>query len=107
MAEVLTEIVEGWTGALPFTLDADGAPIDLTGLTVQIVLRDCHGTLLLDSSSGVAVTSNTGGAVTYTAHSTGTFVRTKTPYLVRFRVTDGSAIVYFPNSEEDLIRVHR
>jgi hypothetical protein len=52
MSAPLLSIVEGWNGALPFTLNADGAGIDLTGLTVAIVLRNAAGDLERGSLPG-------------------------------------------------------
>ena len=106
MITPLTEVVEGWTGALPFTLNADGSPVNLTGLTVSIVLKDAAGTVINNTTSGVSVTSATGGEVSYAPTSTD-FIAAKTPYKIRFRVVDGAnKTVYFPNEDEDLIVVN-
>lgn len=105
----LTEVVEGWSGALPFTLNADGVPVDLTGMTVTIVLKDADGTVVKDTSSGVTVTGATGGQVSYSpATSSGDlFLAAKTPYKIRFRVVDAlTKKVYFPNEDEDVIKVN-
>jgi hypothetical protein len=102
---LLTEVVEGWTGALPFRLNADGDPVNLTGTTVSIILKDCEGAVIKDSTSGVAVTSSTGGLVAYTPSSS-EFVATRSPYKVRFQVATTSARVFFPNGDEDLIGVN-
>lgn len=109
MSTPLMDIVEGWTGALPFTLNADGEPVDLTGLTVSIVLKDNVGTLLKNTTQGVTVTDSTAGAVSYAPSSSSgdLFVASKTPYKIRFRVTDSTGkVVFFPNGDEDLIVVN-
>ena len=109
MSAPLVSIVEGWTGALPFTLKADGTAVDLTGLTVRIVLKNAAGTVVKNTSSGVTVTGTTSGQVEYSpATSSGDlFLASQTPYKVRFSVTDAlSKIVYFPNDEEELIEVN-
>lgn len=109
MPTPLTELVEGWTGALPFTLNADGVPVDLTGLTVQIVLKDGADTLVKDTTAGISTSSgSTGGVVVFTPSSSGTdFVAARTPYKIRFRVTDAAGkVVFFPNADEDLILVN-
>lgn len=105
---VLVTVVEGWTGALPFELQTDGSAFDYTGLTVQIVLKDCHGQTVVDTSSGLSSTGGTtGGQIAY-APSSGDFSASRTPYRVRFRVTDAQGkLVYFPNSSADLIEVTR
>jgi hypothetical protein len=102
-------LVEGWNGALPFTLKADGTPVDLTGLTVRIVLKNAAGTILKNTSSGVTVTGSTSGQVDYvpSTSSGDLFIAAQTPYRLRFSVTDATPrTVYFPNDEEDLIEVN-
>lgn len=107
MSAPLMSIVEGWTGALPFTLNADGEPFDLTGLTVEIILKSADGTYVQQDATGVSVTASTAGEVQYEPTSTGTFLAAQTPYRVRFRVTDAlSKVAYFPNDEEELIEVN-
>lgn len=110
MADV-TDIVEGWTGALPFRLDADGDPVDLTGMTVQILVADCHRRSVLDTTAGLTDTGDTtGGIVAYAPSSSSGASRLVTgvsPYRVRFRVTDAlGKVVFFPNGEEYLLRVN-
>jgi hypothetical protein len=101
----LTDVVEGWTGALPFTLKADGSPVDLTGLVVSIVLKDAAGTVIKDSTAGVTVTGSTGGQVEY-GPSSSDFVASGSPYRVRFRVRDAQQkAVFFPNGDGGLINV--
>lgn len=101
----LIEIVEGWTDALPFRLNADGVPVDLTGMVVSIVLRDKNGSTIKDSTNGVTVTGSTDGDVDY-GPSSSDFTVARSPYKVRFRVRDAlQKVAYFPNAEEDLIVV--
>lgn len=107
---VLTEVVEGWTGALPFTLKADGSPVDLTGMTVHIILKDRAGTLVKDTTMGITLSTSSTGQVSYSpgTSSGDLFQAAKTPYYIRFRVTDAlSKTVYFPNGDEDIIKVNR
>lgn len=105
----LMSIVEGWTGALPFTLLADGTPIDLTGMTVHVVLKSADGTVIKDTTSGISVTGTTVGQLEYSPSSSSgdLFLVASTPYRIRFRVTDAlTKKVYFPNDEEELIEVN-
>jgi len=107
----LTDLVEGWTGALPFRLDADDDPVDLTGMTVQIVVADCHRRAVLDTTEGITSTGNTtGGVVAYAPSSSSgssRFVTTRSPYRIRFRVTDAlGKVVFFPNGDEYLLKVN-
>lgn len=107
MPAPLFSIVEGWTGPLPFTLQTDGTPLDLTGLTVKLVLKSADGTLVYNhTTSGITVTGTTAGQLEW-APTTSDFVSAQTPYRIRFSVTDAvSDTVYFPNDEEDLIEVN-
>jgi len=102
----IVDVVEGWTGALPFTLKADEVPVDLTGMTVYIVLRDNRGATVKDSTAGITVTGSTAGQLEY-APSSSDFAAARTPYRVRFRVKDAlTKVVYFPNEDEDLVSVN-
>lgn len=106
MSRHLTEVVEGWTGALPFQLLADGSPVDITGMTVELWMKDTDGTQIHNSTSGLTVTSSTAGIVSF-APTSDQFVAAKSPYLLRFKVEDAlSKVVYFPNAEEDVIEVN-
>lgn len=103
---VLTTVVEGWTGALPFELQTDGSAFDYTGLTVQIVLRDCHNRIVLDSTAGITTTGSTGGEVIFSPSSSGVFYVDQSPYKMRYRVTDALGdVVFFPNGTDALIKV--
>ena len=102
---VLTEVVEGWSDGLPFTLYADGVAVDLTGLTVKGVVHDRYGTDV-DTTGKVSVTGTTSGQVTWTP-ATGDLLARKSPYRVRFKVTDmSSEAVYFANGAGDLLVVY-
>jgi hypothetical protein len=101
---VLTEVVAGWSGALPFDLKADGVVVDLTGLTVKGIVHDRYG-VDVDTTGKVTVTGTTSGRVTWTP-STGDLKAAKQPYSVRFKVVDATtAAVYFANGEPDTLSV--
>ncbi len=102
----LVDIVEGWSGALPFTLLADGVAVDVTGQRIYIVLKDNRGTTVKDSTAGINVTNSTAGQLEY-GPSSSDFSANRSPYKIRFRVKDAlNKVVYFPNEDEDLIPVH-
>lgn len=115
MSAPLMSIVEGWSGPLLFTLQTQTSsqsspqPFDLTGLTIKIVLKNSAGTLVKDTTAGITVTGSTSGQLEYApATSSGDlFLAAKTPYRVRFQVTDALAkSIYHPNDEEALIEVN-
>lgn len=109
MSQPLISIVEGWTAPIKVTLLVDSQPVDLTGLTVKIVLKNAEGTIVKDTTEGITITGSTAGQVEYApATSSGDlFLSAQTPYKVRFRVTDALSKSYFhPSDEEDLIEVN-
>jgi len=106
---VLFEIAEGWTGVLgPFTLLSDGVAGSLSGLDVELILRNASGTAIVPGGTITLLDQGTfPGKLTYTPvaadfvfDSRGNSVRQ--PFLVRWKVTDGAGkIVYYPNGEYD------
>lgn len=93
-------LVEGWTGPLVYVLKVDDVAQNLTSMTVTMVARDAHGTLLSLSGS-LSVTDAANGEVTFTPAAGDVKLRLS-PYLVRFRVVDASSrVVYFPNAEAE------
>lgn len=111
----ILRITEGWTGQLgPFTLRVDGLPIDLSGKTVTIHLRNAlgnavaaSGTLTVDPDQ---VTNK--GKLTYTPAETdfvwvaGVYSNTQ-EYRIHFKVVSGASKTFHPNGEPDVIEVHR
>jgi hypothetical protein len=109
MIRALCEVVEGWTDALPFTLKADDTAVNLSGLIVRLYLKDNRGTYIHSGTSAVALlgASGSSGVVTYTPQSTAELKAARTPYKIRFEVTDSTGgKVWFPNKDEDLIKVN-
>jgi hypothetical protein len=103
----LVEIAEGWTDELgPFTLEADGSPVDLTGLTVSLVLRGRDGTLVTTTDDTRIDDDPTSGKVYYTPDATD-LSAAQSPYTLRWQVTDGDGIVFFPNGRADALVVYR
>lgn len=116
MSELL-DITEGWTGLLgPFTLRVDGAPVPLTGMSVELKLHNVKGVVI--TPGGVVTVLNqitNPGQVTYSPIATdftlATGVNTnpiRQPFYLHWKVTDmASKVVTFPNGEADTIIVHR
>jgi hypothetical protein len=100
----LLDLTEGWTGPLPFTLKADGTAVNLTGMTVTMVLKDNAGNDVT-TTGDVVITTAASGLVTYTPDATD-LLASGSPYTVRFQVVDGSSqTVFFPNGQPDEIKV--
>lgn len=112
---VLLEITEGWQGTLgPFTLRVDGEPIDLTGLTVTLVMRRQSGAVVTPGGSITVLNQITNkGQVTY-APAAGDFVwetnlfTNAQTYKLHWKVVDGSGKpIFFPSGAPAEIIVHR
>ena len=102
---VLTEVEQGWSGSLPFTLYADNVAVDLSGLTVTGIVHTRRGTVV-STTGKVTVTGSTSGVVTWTPAATD-LTAANSPYTVRFKVVDlTSATVYFANGEADKLVVY-
>lgn len=107
----LTTIVEGWTGKLTFTLTTTSVTTGVTSAFVGtgFTLSD----LIITGKDGTEV--DTTGDFGWLVAASGTvyydpdaadFVAAKSPYTVRFKVTDGAGkVVYFPSADADEILV--
>lgn len=113
MSELLS-VAEGWTGLLgPFTLKVDGVALNLTGMTVTLMLRKAAGDVTPGGTLTVLNQSSYPGQVTYAPvaadfdfSASGNI--TRQPYKLRFKVVDaGGKIVYFPNGDADEISVYQ
>lgn len=94
------DLVEGWTGNIDFTLLADGTAANLTGCSLELILRDRAGSQI-DTSSDASIQVAASGTVRYTPDSTD-LAAAGSPYSARWKVTDGSAkVTYFPSGEPD------
>lgn len=107
MAKLL-DVVEGWTDELgPFTLKADGAAVNLTGLTIEPILKDKNGDQVTIEASQYRIDGTPTTGKVYFTPATGDLLNSLQPYKLRWKVTDGSDVVYFPNAAADTINVHR
>lgn len=115
MSNLLLSIANGWTAPLgPFTILADGVAVDLTGMTVEIVIRRPSGALVtpLGTLTPDPDQVTNRGQVTYFPLATDftwtTGGQVHQPYRLHFRVTDSlSKVAYFPNGDADEIAVYR
>jgi hypothetical protein len=103
----LTDIVEGWTQRLTFTLLSDGVALVATGFTLSnLYLTDARGRAI-DTSGDFGWINAAAGTVYYDPDVTD-FVAVNGPYTVRYEVTDGAGkIAYWPNAQADTINVGR
>jgi hypothetical protein len=105
----LLEVVEGWTGRLPFTLYADDEEVDLTGMTVSLLLRNQSGdvTEYEDEVTVDPDQSANKGRVYFDPPENAFTVAAGPEFRARFRVVDGlDKQVFFPNCKDaDLILV--
>ena len=108
MAE-LFDITQGWTKVLgPFVLKNDGAALDLTGLTVRLMLRGKGLNVFIPASGQITVDPDqvtNRGHVYYKPGATD-WRADRTPYAVKWELTDGAGdIVFVPNGEADTVNV--
>lgn len=102
----ITDVVEGWTGDLDYQLKADGVIVNLTGMTVVLVLTDKDGTAVT-TTGNITVFDAVNGKVRYRPDATD-LVAAKSPYTMHWKVTDGaSRDVFFPNGAADVLKVHK
>lgn len=101
-----TDIVEGWTGNLDFQLKSDGAVVNLTGMTVELILTDKDGAAIT-TAGNITVFDAANGKVRYIPDAAD-LDDAKSPYTARWKVTDGAGkIVFFPNGVSDVYLVRR
>jgi hypothetical protein len=87
-------IIAGTTAAIPFQLIDEGSAVDLTSLTVTLLLADRTGTTVSNPGT-IAETSSSEGRITLTPTNSSVFVAANGPYLARWVLTDGSSKVYY------------
>jgi len=103
---LLTEIVEGWTSRLAFQLLEDGAAMDGTGITVSALdIVGADGTVV-DTTGDFGWITQASGTVYYDPDATD-FIAAKSPYSVRYQLTDGNGKkAWHPSGKPDQIRVY-
>lgn len=107
MAKLL-DVVEGWTQELgPFTLLVNGVAVDLTGMTVLLLLFDNVGNPIAYTGTTRVDATPTTGRVYYTPAASD-LSAARGPIDVRWKVTDGAGtVVFFPNAAADQIFVYK
>lgn len=95
------DFVAGTTAPIDFQLLENGVPIDLSTITVALLLEDRTGTTV--SAGSVSILSATLGKVRLIPTDTTTFDASKGPYYARWKLTDGTGkISYVPTSNRDV-----
>lgn len=102
----LKEIVEGWTSRLSFQVLDDGAAADRDGLTVTALDIVGNDGVAVDTSNDFGWIDDSVGSVYYDPDAAD-FVASKSPYRVRYQLTDGSGkVAWWPDGAADTIVVH-
>ena len=102
MASPVITIVEGTTADLRFQLLQDGSAIDLTGVTVTVLLADRSGAPV-SSPGTVSTVTATEGKIQLVPTDETVFVASRGPYHARWKLVDGSSkISYVPSSSRDV-----
>lgn len=103
---ITVDLVEGWTGRLDFTLKSNGVAQNLTGMTVELILKKSDGTPV-DTASDVTIVDAAAGKVGYTPDAAD-LTSAASPLTARWKVIDGGgAVVYYPSRAPDTWRVWR
>jgi hypothetical protein len=100
--------VEGETGARRYTLKAGNDPINLAGLTVELVLvRHKDPDTVVDTTGDVSIVTAAAGLVQFSPDA-GDMLAANSPMLARFKLTDvDGKVAYLPEGEPDvwLVRI--
>lgn len=99
------EYTEGWTAPIEYWLQHDGVSFNATGMTPSIVLKDRDGNAVVVSGTvewADALTSK----IRFNPANTD-FIASKSPYKLRWKVTDGSGkVAYYPQGNPILIQIY-
>ncbi len=104
----LVEIVEGWTEELEaFTLKASGTAVNLTGMTVELILTTKEKVAVTLTGTVRVDDDPTTGRVYYKP-TAADLQNDLSPYGIRWKVTDGAGdAVFFPNNKADELIVFK
>lgn len=92
----MDELVQGWTDPINHILKADKVIVNLTGMTVALLLYDKLDALVAFTGT-VSVPDAAGGKVRFSP-AANDFLAASSPYKMRWKVTDGAGkISFFPN----------
>jgi hypothetical protein len=94
-------VTEGVTTPLRFQLLDDGAPIDLSGMTVTLLLQDRLGAVVSTAGMVTIITATTG-RVDFTPSTIAFFTVANSPYHARFKLVNSTGgISFVPNGIRD------
>ncbi len=103
---ITVELTEGWTAAIDMQLVTSSGAFDVTGGTVDLVLRDKDGQQVT-TSSNVQIFTASQGVIRFNPDA-GDLQARRAPYSARYRVTDAvSKVAYFPSGKPDRWEVYR
>jgi hypothetical protein len=101
-----TDLTTGWTAPIDHQLLANDIPLDVTGMTVELVLTDRNG-VAIDTSGDITVEDAATGKVRYNPDPAD-IDHTREPYTCHWKVTDGGGkVAYFPNGGPDVYRIFK
>lgn len=96
------DIVAGTTTPLQFQLIEAGASIDLTVITVTLLLNDRLGNTVFNPGT-VSIVDSANGKIKFTPSNASVFNPAFGPYYARWVLTDGSGLVgYVPTTVRDV-----
>lgn len=90
-------LVEGWTEPILYNLFRDGAAWNATGMLIALAAVDTRGVSLTVSGTTDWASASQSQA-RFTPDATD-LKASRSPILVRFKVTDGVKVSYYPQDE--------
>lgn len=105
------DLVQGWTDPIDYQLkkvavDGTITILNLTGMTAALEVFDARGNSISIAGT-VTVTSAITGEVRF-APGASDLLTAKSPYEIRWKITDGSGkVAYFPRAEAEKWIVRR
>lgn len=94
----MTNLVEGWTERIRYRLYADGVSPSLSGATVALIAHSRQGVAL--TMAGTAGVVDAGTAEVYYDPAANDFSAANSPLQVRWKVTIGGKVAFFPNADQ-------
>ena len=103
----MADFVQGWTSRIKYTVYTDGAVQDLTAMSVQLVAYDRTDSPV--SFVGTVGIATPASGLVYFDPSDTDLLKSKSPYSIRWKVTDSNGrVAFFPSGAPEVwyVRSH-
>ncbi len=92
---MVLSIVNGWTGDLDFQLKSNNVAVDLSGVTITVVIYDNNGVTITPGGT-VTIFDAVNGKVRYIP-VVADFNLVGSPYSLRFKAVSAGKVNFFPS----------